>query len=273
MRFFRLSQLADDIFDAYRNAFLALEAALDETISSTGPRGEAAWLKFALADVPPRYRLDLSRYLLDPSAADPIEQFMDEQYTARRCAVFHAKSGRSGSLLPGVGADRQIVSDALEPLLRLVIDLTRNAFDAVYPAAAMTVFGFEQALRNVVAHGYEIAVLTAPNRGDDLSLDKVGGLSPHVLTPAGSQKLDSFGLEHGFVATARVRDLPRRVLDTVVSYVTSPVEPGFGTITPQNGLLAFHPLPTIELTGVDHLEVLQRWRLDNRQMPKAWFPL
>jgi len=29
LRFFRLTQLADDIFDAYRNAFLALEAILD----------------------------------------------------------------------------------------------------------------------------------------------------------------------------------------------------------------------------------------------------
>ena len=67
MQFFRLSQLADDVFEAYRNAYLALEAALDATVPPGAPAREGAWMEFALARVPGNYGLDLPRLLASAS--------------------------------------------------------------------------------------------------------------------------------------------------------------------------------------------------------------
>jgi hypothetical protein len=120
LRFFRLFQLSTDIFDAYRNAFLALEALLDVAIPPGAPPGEYKWLKFALTHVPPKYGVDLQHYLVGAAAPDPVTQFLDEQYHASRCALFHAKSTKGVILLPGAADDRRDVSVALQPLVRVV---------------------------------------------------------------------------------------------------------------------------------------------------------
>ena len=118
MRFFRLSQLSDDIFDAYRNAFLALEAVLFRRI---GPIGSAAWrarLAWVRVDActEPAWGGPAGSYLINAARANPVEQFLEEQYRdASLTPFFHAKSGR-GALLPGVAADRREVSAGTQSL-------------------------------------------------------------------------------------------------------------------------------------------------------------
>ena len=274
MRFFRLSQLADDVFEAYRNAFLALEAVLDATVSSGTATGEKAWLKFALRDVPRTYGLDLHRYLSHSKAVqDPVDQFMQEQWTARRCAVFHAKTTAKGSLLPGVPSDRRKVADALEPILRLVIDLNRAAFNAIFPGGGMTVDGFDMAIKNLLAHRYSIAVTSTTADCDSLTADQLSQSPHHVMAVSHLGRLDSVGREHGLLAEEDVSNLSLQEFSTVVSYtaVQPPLSPL--TIHAPSGLLSCHRLPVVDLAGLDRLQVLIRWVLDNRQMPKSRFTL
>lgn len=140
LRFFRYSQLADDVFDAYRNLFLALEAVLSELVSG-GPGGEREWLEHALKHLVAAGELDLSRYT--PSGEpDPLEHFLREQYAARRCATFHAKSHRD-VLTPGSAEDRETVASALEHLARIVMDLSEKVVQRRRPGGALTFAGFE----------------------------------------------------------------------------------------------------------------------------------
>ena len=199
---------------------------------------------------------------------------MQEQYRACRCAVFHAKAAnRSGALLPGVVSDRRLVADALEPLLRLVLDLSRHAFNAIFPSGGMTFGGFDQQLKELNRHGYRISVLKDPSStGNDLTKESATSSGANTLATSHLGKLDRLGQEQGFHASADVANLTVHRLDTIVSYTDHPV-PGLLTIPTPTGLLSCHHLPTLDLGGLDRLEVLMRWVLDNRRMPRAHWSL
>jgi len=110
-RYFRLSQTSDDLFDAYRNAYLALESVLSgiapQTLNSQGKiaEGEAAWFRRALAAadslVPPVS-------FVPAGTSNPAQYFFDELFVDMRSAMSHAKSGRA-ILLPQSEAERRSV--------------------------------------------------------------------------------------------------------------------------------------------------------------------
>jgi hypothetical protein len=273
LRFFRLFQLSTDIFDAYRDAFLALEALLDAAIPPESPPSEYKWLKFALTHVPPKYGVDLQHYLVGAVGPDPVTQFLDEQYHASRCALFHAKSTRGAILLPGAADDRRDVSAALQPLVRVVLGLIRGIHGIVFPSGGMVVGGFTDIIRNLRTYGYEIAVLndpepTAARRRDDLdALD----FSPLPTSHVGA--LDSVGLEHGFRAETTRGAGNGGVFNTVVTYTTAPIPQGIlGMPWASTGLLSRTVLPTID-PGPTVVQLLIRWVLDNLTMPRSRFAL
>jgi hypothetical protein len=83
-RFYRLSLLAEDLFDAYRNAYLALECIVsDESPPNPGEK-EIPWLKRVLNGS------------LRPGMPGgmPIDAAIEELYKLGRLPLFHAKMGR-----------------------------------------------------------------------------------------------------------------------------------------------------------------------------------
>jgi hypothetical protein len=140
LRFFRYSQIADDIFDSYRNVFLAFEALLSDRVTG-GHRGEGAWLAHALHELTARGEIDLTRYVA-VATPDLVDAFLDEQYTALRCATFHGKGSRT-VLLPGSVDDRETVAHALDRLAALVVDLTEKAVGTRRMSGGMGYAGFE----------------------------------------------------------------------------------------------------------------------------------
>jgi hypothetical protein len=273
LRFFRLFQLSTDVFDAYRNAFLALESLLDEAIPGGAPPGEYNWLKFALTHVPPKYGVDLEHFLVGAAGSDPVTQFLDEQYHASRCALFHAKSTKGATLLPGAADDRRDVSAALQPLIRVVVALIRGVHNIIFPSGGMVIGGFTDVIRNLRTYGYEIAVLndpepTAARRRDDLdAFDLLQLPTSHVGA------LDSVGLEHGFRAETTRAAISSGVFNTVVTYTTTPIPEGIlGMPWAPTGLLSRTLLPTID-PGPAVVQLLIRWVLDNLTMPRSRFAL
>jgi hypothetical protein len=141
LRFFRQAQAADDVFEAYRNTFLALEAILS-TLVTGGPGREREWLEYALREVEQHGLVQIARYV-QSTAGDAVEAFLNEQYRALRCATFHAKVHRPPVMLPGSLSEREQVDDALVPLTRLVMDLAEKIVKASYRSGGMTAAGFE----------------------------------------------------------------------------------------------------------------------------------
>jgi hypothetical protein len=254
LRYFRLSQLAEDVFESYRLAFLALEAMLDAAGPPNAPRRQRAWLEFMLSKVLPTVGIDLNLYVLQKTKPSPVDDFVEEQYKARRCLLFHAKDER-GALLPGSIADRETVAEALEPLVRLLIELSRTVCEVSFPSGGLAVGGLQAAMDGLESDGFKLSLVEeAPAQGAPTDLSGVADLETRYL---GRQ--DSKGLAHAFIGEARAADLRGRYNRVISS---------------AGGRLATeHDLPTISVGGADRVEVLYRWFLDNPASPRARFEL
>jgi hypothetical protein len=258
LRYFRLSQTADDVFDAYRNTFLALEAILAELVPG-GPRGERAGLKHALQDVESRGLVIVGDYVA-AGQRTPLNAFLDDQYTALRCATFHAKQ-RPRSLLPGSLQDRQTVAAALEPLTRLVLSLGRSATDLTFRSGGMTAIGFEMMIIAPMSDRLGLAVARddTPVRRDQTFSD-LGALPMLDLASRYLGRLDAHGLEQGFLGKADSAEFLRVPFNSVVAHV-------------DEELLSRHTVPLIDPDGVDRLEVVYVYGLENRRTPRTSFSL
>jgi hypothetical protein len=89
-RFFRLAQTTDDLFDAFRNLYLGLEASLSTLAPQANGEREGAWVKRALRVA--ETVVDLRRALPRGFEGDPVDGLFDEFYARTRNAVFHAKA-------------------------------------------------------------------------------------------------------------------------------------------------------------------------------------
>ncbi|TDO16941.1 hypothetical protein EV580_0105 [Mycobacterium sp. BK086] len=117
-RFMRMAKTSPDLFDAYRNLFLALEYLLDD-IHPHQEGGEGQWFKAALAVADAL--IPVSR-LAPADEADPIEWVYQNVYGDERSGLMHAKQ-RRGYLLPQDAASRAGLTTSMETLWRYVRDL------------------------------------------------------------------------------------------------------------------------------------------------------
>jgi hypothetical protein len=124
-RYFRVSQITDDLFDAYRNAYLALESILSTIAppklspSGSPAEGEGKWFERALREADKL--VPLTKFV-PTGTADPVSAIKTELYEEVRSAMSHAKSGRP-ILLPRDEATRRKVAASLQRLVAFYLQL------------------------------------------------------------------------------------------------------------------------------------------------------
>lgn len=96
LRFYRLSQLSDDIFDSFRTAYLALECLVSSVASPRPGESEENWLVRVLSGA-------LRPHL--PLGFDP-DGDTRELYKLGRLPLFHAKTGRAYYLPQSADGDK-----------------------------------------------------------------------------------------------------------------------------------------------------------------------
>lgn len=123
MRYYRLSQLSDDLFDAFRNAYLTLEYLVSEVSPKGRAESETNWL---------------IRVLSGPLAAAvpndikvQVRSFMESVYTRGRLPVFHAKASKE-IYLPQ-GPERSSVQHTFETLQRVLASIQHHRLDSRIP--------------------------------------------------------------------------------------------------------------------------------------------
>ena len=147
-RYFRISQTTGDLFDAYRNLYLAVESLLSTVVpmhlnAAGGPaEGEGQWLRRALTQIHPA-TVDLTNYAV-AGAANPVDAVYNDLYAGTRTQLFHSKAGRP-ILLPHTLPGRENVLASLERLGRLYVDLARSALSLQRRGSVMTYAGFRGA--------------------------------------------------------------------------------------------------------------------------------
>lgn len=145
-RYYRLAQATDDLFDAYRNLYLALESILDTMepmrMRPTGSpgEGERAWLQRVLGTV--SNRINLAGYA-PPGTGTTADRIIDELYQTVRTAMFHARGSRR-TMLPGEATIRPQVDSARKRLVRLYLALANEYLQLRRQMSAVATMGFHQ---------------------------------------------------------------------------------------------------------------------------------
>lgn len=124
-RFYRLSQCSDDLYDAYRNMYLAFESLLSSQFPKVQAR-EKDWFLQSLTSASTALSL---ASLVPPGTTDPVAYIFDTVYQDNRNLVFHAKGGKP-YFVPLSAADRKVVVQALTLLRRIVLEMANKWFSA-----------------------------------------------------------------------------------------------------------------------------------------------
>jgi hypothetical protein len=262
LRYFRLAQVTEDLFDAYRNMYLAFEALLSAVepplLRSNGKPAEreGEWLRRALQAIDGVVALGAHA---PPGAAVAVERVFDDLYTGTRTRLFHAKAGRT-VLLPHGLQERDAVMASLRRLSGLFLDLWTSHTGHRRPSGAMTHAGFEMATA-AFELGAVVSDDAAPEAKDDVAVNPTSG---RVAT----------------LHTERSDDLSRPGLTFWLGEIhrSSDVPPGMskvrraGLVAADGTLVQLHRLvEPVDLSGVDVLQVQMGARLVNAQQPRFRF--
>ena len=109
-RYYRLSQISKDLFEAYRNLYLSFESLLNFIYCKRAGEKEIDWLTKALTEA--NSRIDLGE--LEAFRPCPINAFINNQYKGVRLKLFHAKTN---IILPHNELSLEEVDEAYKKLL------------------------------------------------------------------------------------------------------------------------------------------------------------
>lgn len=165
LRYLRTSQITDDLFDAYRNLWLAFELLLSSRVPRQRGEREGDWLKRALSET--SKDLPLSQ-VYNPEAEDVASAIHEDLYVDIRCELFHSKDGGT-YLLPHSLLDRAKVANALGRLTKIVALIARDQIGIRLSTGGITSAGFDAMIRPAMSE-YEILV---SENDDPLSQDEV----------------------------------------------------------------------------------------------------
>lgn len=123
LRFYRLSQLSEDLFDAYRNAYLSLECIVNK-VSPKEKEKEDEWLKRVLSG-------PLKNAIPSELVDCGIDGLFEEIYTNGRLPLFHAKK----DFYTSQGPERDDIQSRLTKLHRLLASIMNHEISPLIPCS------------------------------------------------------------------------------------------------------------------------------------------
>ena len=174
MRYYRRAQLSEDVFDSFRNLWLAFENLLDSFEPQRLGEREVAWLRRALG------RLDGELGLKDrlpPGASGPVvdaayRYFYDEV----RTHLFHAKASRR-PLLPHEQTGTNLLAARHQRLTSLYLALLEHVSGVRRASGALMQGGFDMIMEGLeVDPVIQVTDDEAPMDADSRRIDAGGGL-------------------------------------------------------------------------------------------------
>lgn len=246
--------LTDDVFEALRGLWLAVENLLDSNTPKSAGENEEKWLKRALHAA--NCSVDLTRFT-PQSAKSPVNAAYADFYDDLRTDLFHAKASR----VPSLPAEASRVTEMVERhdrLTRFYLDLLAATTGLQRASGALTFAGFEIMVDPLVS-GAELHLT------DD---DTPFGREDTVINPAGGVT----------VSASAVRDKDLSRLGRIVLVAEIPgAKVGQLQAIRRFGLVNGGQLMTIatiegnlELPDVQTLRGQYSIRLNNLQQPKAF---
>lgn len=254
-RYYRLSQLTDDLQDAMRNAYLAFELVLSDRYPK-GREREKDWLIRSLG-----------KLAKDPSflaafgkpEGEFVGHFMNTVYKQARLPLFHAKIGRDYYQPQSVAEERSVLSATLGDLTRLL----RRIFERWYNVRRMGGGLFPKFVYKNMEQFFDGARMVA---------------SAHAVLDRGEKDLSHPRFKTAVVVETRV--IPHRSADegpvvaaefSHAALAKASVVRMFELVNSEAQLMAHLLDVELETDGIEHLECHCRTRLTNAREPKRLF--
>ncbi len=254
MRFYRQSQLSDDLFDSIRALWLATENLLDAITPQTAGEGEGVWLKRALTDA--TQLVDFTRYLPPDSQKTLRNQAYKYFYDELRVSIFHAKGSR-GPKLPQELAGVADLAERHERLTRFYLDLLTTHTGSRRIGGGMTYYGFDVSTRSLWNNlEIEASDDSTPFLSEDEQVNPAGGV---VVTAVSMEPAVTAPGYRSILGTIAVGDL--HALDAVRRVALI----GDGHL-----LLGGRLTGDLRLTDVGRFEVQLGMRLVNVGLPRPF---
>jgi hypothetical protein len=258
-RYFRLAQVSDEVFDAFRDLYLALESVLSAACSSNRGERDFDWVARALREVQAD-GFDLAPFAPE-GATDPVEAIRSDLYQEARTATFHAKADRP-TLLPLDAVDRSVVLDALSRLARLWLALAEHILGLRRKGGGIFAGGFD--LIGSVVEDLEIRVTDDSTRAEDSeTVANPGGGPVKPLESRPSPEFDA-PFRRTLIGQARVEDLGELTHLAKVVAIHRPDERMFG-VSQLEGRLT--------LGGFDVLQAVMGIRGLNVRQPRSRYAM
>ncbi len=254
-RYYRLSQTSEDIFEAYRNLYLAFETLLDQIYPKNNSEREGDWLKQALKTVSAKVALDR---FAPPGCSNAIDYLIGTLYEYARNHLFHAKTGKM--VLPHKVLNPEKIAAAYERLVTLWNAIASSYLSVQRERGIMTYGGFKHRMDLQFSKDFGLYLSedsTPPSEKDTK-------VSPLNLPTYRFTEMQYFGQTMlgqvailGAMDSDEVPDLP------VIHRICLKVEDTLVTVSPiVDGLVT---------NGAERIESLQIVKLVNRNLPKTVF--
>ncbi len=256
LRYYRLSQAANELYEAYRNLFLALESLLNTICPKTKRENERQWLLRAFQKV--SASINLGQFVSE-GTADPASYLVAGQYEQIRCRLFHGK-GELPATYEGT-VNPVDVSSAYEQLIRLWREIAQNFLPVrSLGGGAMTYAGFRMMMDNALSRdlsAFYTEDVTLPNEADT----EISPLGKDVYPFSDVRYLSETSPGHvSFISTQRFNS--SRIPTMVHRLCSKSGSSLFSVSHIRDGLIP---------DDVDVFESLHTIRLMNTQQPRTSF--
>jgi hypothetical protein len=256
-RYYRLAQTTDDLFDAYRNMYLAFELLLSSQHPVSKGEREIDWLRRALGGAAPVIQL---AGLGVNVGNDPVASILDVVYRDARLPLFHAKEGRNYFAPLDSASDRAAVSHALSVLTRLVLRMAQVWFDAPRTGGGVFLGWIYQNIRTQLADcSVRVSNYDGPFDASEADLSHPRFQTAAQLTARLAPEFQR-GREPALFAVAN-------------GVALSPVQPvrRIEIVTPEHPVMSQILDTELDCDGVARFEVLMHARGLNVNQPKSLF--
>jgi hypothetical protein len=249
--YFRLAEVTDDLFEAFRNRYLALESILSTVAPINPGERETDWLERAIRVAHTLTSLDA----FAPKGAADAPGAISQDLRDARNGVFHAKSNRQ-HFAPHDWSDRTSVLASLKRMARMYLLLVKAKLGFSRPSSGL----FASGVRLLTQHldeGLVIQVTDDATRFDPAQMVVNPGSGRVIsLCTRPAPELDQPFLR-SFIGRAPVTQLSAltHVSRIASTYNGKPLTAGIleGRLT---------------LAGVDHFEAQIGIRVRNKQQPR-----
>ena len=249
-RFYRLSQASNDLFEAYRNLFLALEALLDQLFPKQLKEQEFEWLHRAFREVETHVDFALSQ-----EAADPLKELVQRLYGIR-LNLFHAKQGKT--FVPEVGSNYLAVSNAYHELVPIWRKIVEKFLGASPRGGALMRAGFRMMMEPFADLHVAMSPDTTPVTKEDIDFSP-SGKEVYIFERKVSMTED----RPGRMLFASHENIEEKQFATIGR---------LGMIMPDGTpAIGSDEFGEIDLRGVEDLEVRFLLRLINKKQPRTEF--